>query len=308
MLAICTLGLVAVTGARTNSTTDGVEAVPIIALIGIAVAVSRWHPDHSDTPVRGIARSLAIATGVAATALVAILLLGPANSDLSMGMAITCALSAGYLLAWGYRSVALLRTVVLLSLLTWGPIANSAHTIVRSSIEQPSDLIYQRLAQFQQFGVHDEPWRLFTASLHRGSLVVIAAVVFAIAASRWRVSARMFVDLGVTAAVALVLHHVVVLLSPVDVYNPSRADQVATQPTMEILIAAIAVGMLALVRWRRERRVDGASTNGARASATTNVADRDPVIFASIGGRPPRTTTVLIALGLLPLAVLVTTT
>ena len=122
---------------------------------------------------------------------------------------------------------------------------------MRSSLEQPSDLIYQRLAQFQRFGVHDEPWRLFTASLHRGSLVVIAAVVLAIAASRWRVSAKMFVDLAATAAVALVLHHVVVLLSPIDVYDPTRADQAATEPTMEIVIAVVAVCMLGFVRWRR---------------------------------------------------------
>ena len=191
----------------------------------------------------------------------------------------------------------------------------AAHTIVRSSLEQPSDLIYQRLAQFQQFGVHDEPWRIFTASLHRGSLVVIAAVVLAIAASRWRVSPRMFVDLGVTAAVALVLHHVVVLWSPIDTYDPSQADQVATQPTMEIAIATAAVVMLGVVRWRRARHDGRAATppDRPRESATapasrSSTADRDPVIFSSVGDRQPRTTTGMLAIGVLPLVVLVAMT
>ena len=218
-------------------------------------------------------------------------------------MAITCALGAGYLLAWGYRSVALLRTVVLLSLLTWGPIANSAHTIVRSSLEQPSDLIYQRLAQFQQFGVHDEPWRLFTASLHRGSLVVIAAVIFAIAGEPLAgLGTRCSSTWAPRLRSALVLHHVVVLLSPVDVYNPSRADQVADTTDdgdpdrrdrrqhagRRPLAARAALGGAAIERARGHRR-------------RRNVADRDPVIFAldrvdGSRGRPPA----WIALGLLP--------
>lgn len=311
MVALCVVGLALVTGVRLDAAPDGAGAVPIIALIGIAVAIIRWHPAHHLTPVRGIARSMAVGLAAAAIVLVASVLLDPARIDLYTGAAITSGLSAGYLLAWGYRSVALLRTVVLLSLLTWGPIANAAHTIVRSSLEQPSDLIYQRLAQFQQFGVHDEPWRIFTASLHRGSLVVIAAVVLTIAASRWRLSPRMFVDLGVTAAVALVLHHVVVLWSPIDTYDPSQADQLATQPTMEIAIATIAVLLLGAVRWRRQHRSAAIPTTSPVASSTVSTvatADRDPVIFSSVGAPQPRTTTCLLAIGVLPLLVLVATT
>jgi hypothetical protein len=316
MLMLCVAGLIVVAGIQTDATADGAGAVPIIALIGIAVAIVRWHPAHDVTPVRGIARSLAIGLALGALALAVSVLVDPARDDLYTGVAITFGLSAGYLLAWGYRAVALLRTVVLLSLLTWGPVADAAHTIMRSSLEQPSDLIYQRLAQFHQFGVHDEPWRIFTASLHRGSLVVIAAVVLAIAASRWRVSPRMFVDLGVTAAVALVLHHVVVLLSPIDHYDPSEADQVATQPTMEIAIATAAVVMLGVVRWRRARHdwptasPEGSSAEPARSAAAsrTSDADRDPVIFSSVGDRQPRTTTGLLAIGVLPLVVLIAMT
>ncbi len=312
MVLLCAAGLLVVARVQTDTTADGAGAVPIIALIGIAVAIVRWHPGHHITPVRGIARSLAIGLAIGALGLATSVLVDRTHDDLSTGMAITFGLSAGYLLAWGYRAVALLRTVVLLSLLTWGAIADAAHTIVRSSLEQPSDLIYQRLAQFRQFGVHDEPWRIFTASLHRGSLVVIASVVLAIAASRWRVSPRMFVDLGVTAALALVLHHVVVLWSPIDTYDPSQADQVATQPTMEIVIATIAVAMLGLVRWRRARR-DRTTTEQAgpaRANSPTPIshngaADRDPVIFSSVGDRQPRTTTGMLAIGVLPLVVLV---
>ncbi len=301
MLAICAAGLAVVASRESDATNDGAGAVPVIALLGIALAIVRWHPVHDEAPSRGIARSLALT--LAGVALVAggLLWFRP-DGDVLTGVAITLALSAGYLLSWGYRSVALLRTVVILSVLTWGPIGDVAHVIVRSSLEQPSDLIYQRLAQFPAFGVHDEPWRLFTASLHRGSLVVIATLVLAVAANRWRISPREFVDLGLTVSAALVAHHVMVLSSPIDEYDPASAVQFATDPTIEIAIAVLSVMALGIVRVQRRRLHAPANDSDTGRTSAALASDRDPVIF-SPSGVQPRTTTALVLMGVVPLVV-----
>jgi hypothetical protein len=311
MLTICAVGLAVVAGREPDASNDGAGAVPVIALLGIALAIARWHPVHDEAPSRGIARSLALSVAGVAVVAGGLLWIRP-DGDVLTGIAITLALSAGYLLSWGYRSVALLRTVVLLSVLTWGPIGDVAHVIVRSSLEQPSELIYQRLAQFPAFGVHDEPWRLFTASLHRGSLVVIATLVFAIAANRWRISPREFVELALTVSAALVAHHVMILSSPIDEYDPASAVQFATNPTIEIAIAVMAVAVLGIARWQRRRQDtfatdrEGSMERSVMSGRTTAAlaSDRDPVIF-SPSGVQPRTTTALVLLGVVPLVVAV---
>ena len=303
MLALCAIAGAVLLRGHAPASDDGAGAVPVIALIGIAIALTRWHPRSGEIPVRGIAPSAAMAIAGAAALVLAGLVVagGHGGAGLAAGMAITLGLSGGYLLAWGYRSIALLRTVVLLSLLTWPPVGDLTHVIVRSSLQQPSDLIYRRLAQFQVFGVEDEPWRLFTASLHRGSLVVIATLVLAIAASRWRVSARVLLDLALTAVAALVVHHVVVMLSPIDNYEPTSAGQLATDPGIEIALAVGAVLALGLVRARRLTR-DGIPDAGAAGTAVRR-DHRDPVIFSSSEWVQRRSTTALVACGVAPLLV-----
>jgi len=304
---VAMLGLCAIAGAvllreRAPASDDGAGSVPVIALIGIAVAIARWHPRSGEIPLRGIAPTVAMGIGGAAGLLLAGLVVtgGPGGgAGLAAGVSITLGLSGGYLLAWGYRSIALLRTVVLLSLLTWPPVGDLTHVIVRSSLQQPSDLIYRRLAQFQLFGVRDEPWRLFTASLHRGSLVVIATLVLAIAASRWRVSARVLLDLALTAVAALVVHHVVVMLSPIDNYEPTSAGQLATDPGIEIALAVGAVVALGLVRSRRRGR--DLVPRPDSAGAAVRREHRDPVIFSSSEWVQRRSTTALVACGVAPL-------
>lgn len=302
MLALCMTAGAVLLRDRAPASDDGAGSVPVIALIGIAVAVTRWHPRSGEVPVRGIAPSVALAIGGAAGLLLAGLVVSGGQgggAGLAVGMSITLGLAGGYLLAWGYRSIALLRTVVLLSLLTWPPIGDLTHLIVRSSLQQPSDLIYGRLAQFELFGVRDEPWRLFTASLHRGSLVVIGTLVLAIAASRWRVSARVLVDLALTTVAALVVHHVLVMLSPIDDYEPTSAGQLATDPGIEIAIALGAVLALGLVRSRRRTR-DGMPEVGVAGTAVRR-EHRDPVIFSSSDWVQRRSTTALVACGMAPL-------
>jgi len=127
MLALCMTAGAVLLRDRAPASDDGAGSVPVIALIGIAVAVTRWHPRSGEVPVRGIAPSVALAIGGAAGLLLAGLVVSGGHgggAGLAVGMSITLGLAGGYLLAWGYRSIALLRTVVLLSLLTWPPIGD----------------------------------------------------------------------------------------------------------------------------------------------------------------------------------------
>lgn len=304
MLTLCMLSLLSIFARGFEASDDGAGFVPIIALLGIGLAVFRWHPDHREAPVRAISRNLATTITIAAIAIIAMLVVDSSRPGLLTGMSITVALSAGYLVVWGYRSVALLRAVLLLSMLTWSPVADVAHEVVRSSIEQPSDLIYQRLAHFHLFGIDEEPWRLFTASLHRGSLVVIATIVFAVGASRWRLSARVFADLAMVAATALVAHHAVVLASPLDVYDRPQRSELAADPAVEIVIAAVAVLMLSAIRWRREWLTGNERKIDHNAPDHGSLTERDPIIFSSNGAALSRPTTALVLTGFLPLIVL----
>ncbi len=213
----------------------------------------------------------------------------------AVGPILTVAVLSSYLLAWGYRSLALLRTITLLSLLTWVPVAAFAHDAIRSSLEQPSMLAYQRLAEIPVFGVADEPWRIFSAELHRGALVVLATIVLSIGANRWRMSGRTVIELVATVGGALILHHAVILATPIDSYAPTDTTLLATNPTLEIAIAGLAVLCLSLVRWRRGE--------GSRviSSPSPETEHRDPFIFgtdASTGAL----VTLCLAAGLAPLA------
>ncbi|MEL6893204.1 MAG: hypothetical protein AAFP84_16550, partial [Actinomycetota bacterium] len=173
---------------------DGAAVIPAIALAGIWMATTRRRPDRSSPPVRVVSVRLSLTVAAAAIALSAVAVRTELPATVAdvlpdtgqgvglIGPMVTLAVLASYLALWGFRSLALLRTVTLLSLLTWEPIAGAVHDVVRSSLDQPSELVYQRLGRLGVFGVDDEPWTLFTASLHRGSLVVITIVVLGIAA------------------------------------------------------------------------------------------------------------------------------
>lgn len=316
VVSVCGLALLTTLRHGWAGTDDGAGVVPLIAIAGIALAAVRWHPDLAEPPARSVSNRFGISVCVAAAALmVAIWLVGLPESWL--GPIITLAIIGSYLSTWGYRALALLRSMTLMSLLTWRPIAEALHDIVRSTLDQPSELIYQRLGRIALFGVDDEPWRLLTASLHRGSVVTIATVALAIAASRMRLSPRTVIDLVVTVAAAIIVHHVVVLASPIDDYDPADVTQVATNPTLEIGISIVAVAILAVIRARRERaeRVSTRASvpHGALATASTTAAtpgpkpvspaaDRDPVIFEPARRRPHPAVTAMLLAGVAPLA------
>lgn len=301
---MCGLGVLTVGRDGWAPADDGAGAVPVVALFAVALARLRWRPEQQANPVRPVSAGLAHGVNTTAAALAVLLVTRPDLADGLFGPAMTLALFGTYLALWGYRALALLRTVTLLSILTWAPAANFAHSVVRSTLEQPSSVLYRRLAQVPMLDIADEPWRLFSAELHRGSLVVIATLALAIGANRWRVSARTGIDLALTVAAALVVHHLVILSAAIDQYQPSDVTQVATDPTLEIAISAIAVALLSVVRARRARREQQLEGPPEESSAPSELAYRDPVIFANTQTRVSPLVTGLFLTSIVPLVVL----
>lgn len=279
-------------------TDDGAGSVPLVALLGIALASVRWRPDRGQPPSRAVTLQSALALTTVGIGLIASIGRDQLTTSAALGPIITVAVISTYLALWGYRSLALLRTVTLLSTLTWAPVAGFAHDAIRSSLEQPSRLIYQRLAELPVFGVSDEPWRIFSAELHRGALVVLATLVLSVGANRWRMSGRTVIDITATVAGALLLHHAVILATPIDTYDETDAVMLVTNPALEIAIAAIAVLLLAVVRWRR------GDVPRVAAAPSPEIADRDPFIFGTTSTTSSAVTALLLA-GLTPLVVLV---
>ena len=209
------------------------------------------------------------------------------------GPLVTLAILGCYLAAWGVRRVLLLRTVLLLSVLAWPPVASAVHQFVRATLELPSTTIYQQLARLEFFGVAEEPWRLFTASLNRGSLVIVTTVVLAMSVYRWRLTAGMLVKLLACNVGGLVAHHAIVLVSAVDEYSPTDSVQLATNPVLEIAIGAIAIGLVAVLQ--------NESSHALVSPHQRDSADRDPVIFAASRGSGTLVGEVLLLTPLLPL-------
>ena len=296
MTTICTGG--ALTAASLGAlgwggrTGDGAAAaIPVVALIGMALAIVRRCPDHRAETVRRVGPGLGAGLVVAAIALLVATVALPGARPELLGPAVSVATIGTYLGLWGMRSPALLRSVAILGLLTWTWVAEAVHSVVRTSLELPSDMIYRRLAALPVLGVADEPWRLHTAVLHRGSLVVIATLVIGFAASRWRLTIRNVVDVGVVAFAALVVHHAVLLASPVDEYAPGDAARLASHPVLEVGIAAVAVAALAVVRWQRMGAVDPLT-----APPAIEPSGRDPFIFSTVDtGTDLRIAAVLLA-------------
>jgi len=292
---LCAVGAIASLSEAFVANDDGAGSVPLVAMLGVALAAVRWRPDLDQAPSRSVTLQSALMLTTIGVGLIAAIARNDIRPEAAIGPIITVALVSAYLALWGYRSLALLRTVSLVSLLTWAPVAGFAHDALRSSLEQPSRLIYQRLAEVPVFGVDNEPWRIFSAELHRGALVVLATLVLSVGANRWRLSGRTIVDMAVTVAGALLLHHAVILATPIDTYEPTDATLLVTNPTLEIAIAAFAVLLLSIARWRRG--------DSARVVAVVSpeVADRDPFIFGTSSSTSSGVIALLLA-GLAPLA------
>ncbi len=293
-LALCTAGGVAVVADGWDHRNDGADVVPLVALVALGLTVARWAPDGG-APARPLESTLPLTLGLIASTLAGALFLRPAWGPDLVGPVMTVALVGAYLGLWGYRALALWRTVVVFSLLTWRPIAEAVHEVVRESLAEPSALVYQRLALLPMVGVDGEPWRILSAELHRGGLVVLATVLLSFAVRRWRLDASSLLQLGATTGAAFVVHHAVILAMPIDQYAPSGTTRLATDPLLEVGIAVAAVAALQLLFGdrhapvRRARAAAEAALPGTAPSPATVEpgVDRDPVIFAAV--EAPRT-------------------
>lgn len=301
LVVLCELALLAVLVRGGGAAGDGADAVALIAVFGIALVVLRRTPDAASDPARHVPVRSAIAIAMLSALLGAAALTGMTSSSSLLGPCFTVAIAGSYLALWGFRSLALLRMVLVLSLLTWSAIAAVVHDVVRTSLEQPSQRIYERLAAMPILGVEDEPWRLFTASLHRGAIVVIATAVFCIAITRRRLSGRVLFVTALAVAATLIVHHVIVLASPVDEYSPDDTTRLASHPTVEVVLGGVAALASTFAGQRRsDPRHDAGSRRGTR-HANVVLADRDPVIFATSGGSPHPVIVTLLGLGIVPL-------
>jgi hypothetical protein len=281
LVSICAAGALtaASLGASAWDTQSGdaaAAAIPVVAMVGMALVVVRRCPDHRTETIRTVGSGLSAGLVMAAIALLAAMLALPDARPELLGPALSVATIGSYLGLWGLRSPALLRSVAILGLLTWTWVADAVHAVARTSLELPSDMVYRRLAALPLLGIADEPWRLHTAVMHDGTLVVVATIVIGFAASRWRLTIRNVVDVGVVAFIALVVHHAVLLSSPVDQYSPSDTARLASHPVVEVGIAIVAVAALACVRWRR----DG-TTEPLVVTPLVEPSSRDPFIFSS---------------------------
>lgn len=302
LVAVCTAAaLTASTLGATSWDGSGGDAgavVPVVALVAMVLAIVRRCPDPAAEAVRPVGRSLAFGIVVAAVVLGVVTMALPDVREDLFGPAVSVATIGTFLGLWGLRSPALLRNVAILGLLTWAPIASAVHGVVRTTLELPSEMVYRRLAAMPLLGIADEPWRLHTALLHRGSLVVITTVVLGFAASRSRVSVRTVVDVAIVAFVALVAHHSILLGSPVDEYAPDDAAMLASHPLLEVGVGAAAVLVLAVRQWARARRVTPLPTAVTAAPAPDG---RDPFIFGNGGATTPAVTTVVLLAAAIPL-------
>ncbi|MEL6890734.1 MAG: hypothetical protein AAFP84_04005, partial [Actinomycetota bacterium] len=127
-----------------------------------------------------------------------------------------------------------------------------------------------------------------------------AASRLAFSHRRMRVSPRTLVELTLTAAAAIVIHHAIVLNSAIDQYDPDDATLVATNPALEVAVAVGALGVLHLVRFARNGGTDDHPTDGRALLA---LDDRDPIIFAADRSAAHPVLAALLFLGVAPLAV-----
>lgn len=307
---VCSLGAIGVVHGGWTDTDDGAGVVPLVALGSIGLASLRWRPAARATAIRPVSMRLSLVMNLASALVTTAVVAEPSVAPYALGPAVSLTVIGAYLALWGYRAIALLRTVSIMSLLTWTPVATFVHAVVRSSLEQPSDMLYQRLAQLPGLSVDDEPWRLFSAQLHRGSLVLIATIALSIGASRWRVSGRTVIDLALTVAAALVAHHLLILTTDLDQYNPSEVTALSTNPVLELAISVFAVSMVSAIRARRHRALGSATERAneqadAEAKAASVLEARDPVIFANLDGPASPTVVALLLTTIGPLVAVV---
>ncbi|MCX6522113.1 MAG: hypothetical protein NTZ21_15750 [Actinobacteria bacterium] len=276
-----------------------VAAVSTAAAVAIVIGALRWAPSVDGDGARPVAGAALLLLGAVALELFVLAWGHPGWTPALLGPIATVAIVAGYLAAFGFRSAFLLRRLGLLSLLLWTPVAIAAERVVRSSLDPLSDLIYRRLASIDVVGVSDRPWRVFTAMTDRAPLIAIAAVVIGTAMSRRRLTARGSLEMAVAVVLAMVVHHVTLLATPIERYERTLWLDVVTGPGYELALGALAAIGAAAVAQRSAAR-DGRAQN----PSVTAAPDRDPVLFAVLAA-DDAPMSVRAAVVVVPLALLV---
>ena len=260
---------------------DERTGLPTRGLALAAIAAVAWamvlHPPTADDLVRRAVHAWTRPALVGAAAVLAVLLVVE-DSDRGnlVGLLGAAIVLSTYLATWGHRSPARLRWTIVMSALLVPGIAAPVLDMFESMTRLVSEMVYRRLGTVELFGVREEPWKLFSAMPHSGSLLVLTVVVIgsAMCVTRGMSLLATAAQLAVTAIAALVVHHVALLRIPLDDYSPTRSVEILTSPMCEVALAIVAVVTLGVC--------------GPRGSAPDAQPDGeyvDPGIYAVIGER-----------------------
>ncbi|MDP2289625.1 MAG: hypothetical protein Q8M22_00455 [Actinomycetota bacterium] len=249
----------------------GAAAIATLGALAVAVSVVRWVPSLADDTVRTVPRRHAAALLAASIALAALALVAPAWRGGAIGVLCTLAVINVYLACWGYRSLFLLRRLVLFTVLSWPLAAGAVHEYLAASLTAPSDLVYRRLGTFGVASADEHPWRVLSAMTDHATVAVAGVVVLTLAASRLRLSIPAIARLVIGSALAMLMHHLLLLSLPIERYERAWWEHVLAGPIAEVAIAAVvAIGLFS-----------SASALVSDEQLDSPSPDRDPEIFGA---------------------------
>lgn len=249
----------------------GAAAIGILGAVAVLVGLVRWVPSLAEESVRTVPRGHAAGLLAASIAVGVVALAVPTWRGALIGVLSSLCVLNVYLSCWGYRSLFLLRRLVLLSVLSWPVVATVVNRYVGASLTGPSDLVFRRLGSFGVASADDHPWRVLSAMTEHGTVAVTAVVVLTFAASRVRLSVAALARVLVGSAVAMVVHHLVLLSVPIERYDRSWLANQVTGPIAELAIAGLVA--VWLYSWTSELAAD--------EQVSSPSPDRDPEIFGA---------------------------
>ncbi|HEX4981817.1 MAG TPA: hypothetical protein VFV63_08970, partial [Ilumatobacteraceae bacterium] len=266
---ICALVAVRALTESDAYSSPGAGAVGVLGAAAVLVSVLRWVPSLREESMRSVPRRYAAMLLAACIALGGVAITSSAWRDPVIGVLPSLCLLNVYLACWGYRSMYLLRRVVLFSVLSWPVVASSLFEFVGRSLRAPSDLIFRRLSSLDFASASDHPWRVLSAMTGHATVAVVGVVILTIAASRLRLSVPAVARLVIGSTLAMVLQHTLVLSARIESYGPSWWAGAAASPVIELVIAAIVAAGL----------FSSASALTSDDHASSPSPDRDPEIF-----------------------------
>jgi len=273
-------------------------AIGALGAVAVLVSVLRWSPSLDDESIRRVSRSHSLILLAVSIAVGAAALARPGRSDVSVGVLSSLCLLNVYLGCWGFRSLFLLRRVMLFSVLSWPVAADIVVEFVGKSLTGLSDLVFRRLGSLGLAAADDHPWRVLSAMTEHATVAVVGVVVLTLAASRLRLSVAAVARLLVGCSLVVLVHHTLLLSAPIESYHRSWWADVASGPIIELALA----GLFAVVLFSPM----SVSTSDDHASSPS--PDRDPEIFGDQDDAGPviaiRLCSVVVPAALMTLAVL----